>query len=86
MCDGGRFVAFFGCLYYAGLRPFRAANLRRADCDLPSAGWGRIILAETNPYAGPTWTDTGERREVRGLKQRGQGRRAPFPSRRSSFG
>ena len=29
-------VAFFGCLYYAGTRPSEAADLRRADCVLPS--------------------------------------------------
>jgi integrase len=30
-----KFVAFFGCLYYAGTRPSEAANLRLADCQLP---------------------------------------------------
>ncbi|MFY1654048.1 tyrosine-type recombinase/integrase [Solwaraspora sp. WMMB762] len=30
-----RVVAFFGCLYYAGMRPAEAADLRRADCVLP---------------------------------------------------
>jgi integrase len=28
-------VAFFGCLYYAGMRPSEAADLRWADCLLP---------------------------------------------------
>ncbi|WP_243715346.1 tyrosine-type recombinase/integrase [Micromonospora sp. KC207] len=28
-------TAFFGCLYYAGMRPSEAADLRREDCDLP---------------------------------------------------
>lgn len=36
--------AYFACLYYAGLRPAEARNLRRADLELPEAGWGRIIL------------------------------------------
>ncbi|MEV1014416.1 site-specific integrase [Micromonospora sp. NPDC049751] len=27
-------TAFFGCLYYAGMRPSEAADLRREDCDL----------------------------------------------------
>ncbi|MGS2613649.1 tyrosine-type recombinase/integrase [Micromonospora sp. LZ34] len=80
--DGSRFVAFFGCLYYAGLRPSEAASLRRMDCDLPSTGWGRIVLVETNPYAGPSWTETDDGREVRGLKHRGQGetRTIPIPT------
>ncbi|WP_329107091.1 tyrosine-type recombinase/integrase [Micromonospora sp. NBC_01699] len=30
-----RVTAFFGCLYYAGMRPSEAADLRRDDCDLP---------------------------------------------------
>lgn len=30
-----RVVAFFGCLYYAGMRPAEAADLRRGDCVLP---------------------------------------------------
>jgi integrase len=77
--DGGRYVAFFGCLYYAGMRPSEASNLRRADCHLPPTGWGRIVLAETNPYAGSTWTDTKDGREVRGLKHRGQGETRPIP-------
>ncbi|WP_088987556.1 site-specific integrase [Micromonospora chokoriensis] len=27
-------TAFFGCLYYAGMSPSEAADLRREDCDL----------------------------------------------------
>ncbi|MFU8851104.1 tyrosine-type recombinase/integrase [Micromonospora sp. SL1-18] len=77
--DGGRFVAFFGCLYYAGLRPSEAASLRQMDCALPSSGWGRIVLVETNPYAGPSWTETEDGREVRGLKHRGQGETRTIP-------
>lgn len=34
--------AFFGCLYYAALRPAEAVALREADCILPARGWGRI--------------------------------------------
>jgi integrase len=37
--------AFYGCLYYAALRPSEAVALREADCHLPSRGWGRIDLA-----------------------------------------
>jgi hypothetical protein len=41
---GGRLAAwptlpFFGCLYYAALRPAEAVALRVADCVLPAKGW-----------------------------------------------
>jgi integrase len=32
-------TAFFGCLYYAALRPEEAVALRLADCRLPGSGW-----------------------------------------------
>ncbi len=79
--EGGRYVAFFGCMYYGGMRPAEAANLRRADLFLPASGWGRVILTETNPYAGSGWTDDGDGRERRGLKHRGENetRTVPIP-------
>ena len=33
-------TAFFGCLYYAALRPEEAVALSLIDCHLPSSGWG----------------------------------------------
>src|ERR1019366_2123642 len=42
---GEHMEAFFGCLYYAALRPAEAVALREADCVLPKRGWGRIDLA-----------------------------------------
>lgn len=42
-------TAFFGCLYYAALRPEEAVALRLADCDLPSAGWGVLRLVPAPP-------------------------------------
>src|SRR5262249_18700067 len=69
--NGSRLVAFFGCLYYAGLRPSEAASLREQDCSLPEEGWGLVVLAESAPHAGTDWTDDGATREVRGLKHRG---------------
>jgi integrase len=65
-----RLVAFFGCLYYAGMRPSEAARLRWSDCELPDAGWGRVTLAETDARAGKSWTDDGSTYERRGLKHR----------------
>ena len=38
-------AAFFGCLYYAALRPEEAVALRRDDLILPTRGRGTIILA-----------------------------------------
>ena len=34
-------AAFFGCLYYAALRPEEAVTLRRADLILPADGTAR---------------------------------------------
>jgi integrase len=67
-----RVAAFFGCLYYAGMRPSEAADLRAADCELPETGWGKVTLAETDAPAGRHWTDDGSTHERRGLKHRGR--------------
>jgi integrase len=32
-------TAFFGCLYYAALRPEKAVALRLPDCHLAGSGW-----------------------------------------------
>ncbi|MFE5086763.1 tyrosine-type recombinase/integrase [Streptomyces mirabilis] len=79
--SGRRLRAFFGCLYYAAMRPGEALGLRRSDCTLPASGWGRIELTETRPTAGKAWTDSGEAHDRRGLKQRAQGevRIVPIP-------
>ncbi|MFC8569069.1 tyrosine-type recombinase/integrase [Streptomyces sp. NPDC057245] len=79
--SGRRLRAFFGCLYYAAMRPGEALGLRRSDCTLPASGWGRIELTETRPTAGKAWTDSGEAHDRRGLKQRADGevRIVPIP-------
>lgn len=79
--SGRRLRAFFGCPYYAAMRPGEALGLRGSDCTLPESGWGRIELAETRPTAGKAWTDSGEAHDRRGLKQRAQGevRIVPIP-------
>jgi integrase len=78
---GEHMEAFFGCLYYAALRPAEAVALREADCVLPARGWGRIDLATSQPRAGTEWTDDGASREERGLKHRppGETRSIPIP-------
>ncbi|MFK0167507.1 tyrosine-type recombinase/integrase [Streptomyces sp. NPDC090306] len=79
--SGRRLRAFFGCLYYAAMRPGEALGLRLVDCTLPDTGWGRVELAETRPTAGKAWTDSGEAHDRRGLKQReaGEVRTVPAP-------
>jgi integrase len=76
---GGRLVAFFACMYFAGMRPSEALDLRRANCVLPAAGWGRIDLVTSDPRAGKAWTDDGRARQRRGLKRRGQAETRPVP-------
>jgi integrase len=63
-------TAFFGCLYYAALRPEEAVALRLADCDLLSSGWGMLRLASARPRTAAAWTSSGTSHEQRGLKHR----------------
>ncbi len=74
-------AAFFGCLYYAALRPEEAVALRRDDLILPACGRGRIILTAACPRTGTAWTSTGTPFEPRGLKHRPDGtiRVIPIP-------
>jgi integrase len=76
---GEHMEAFFGCLYYAALRPAEAVALREADCVLPARGWGRIDLASSAPRAGTEWTDDGASREERGLKHRADNETRSIP-------
>jgi integrase len=80
--SGPRLVAFFGVMYYCGLRPEEAVMLRTADLRLPADDrWGEIHVTTTAPDAGTRWTDTGTERDRRGLKHRGEGeiRTVPIP-------
>ena len=74
-------VAFFGCLYYAALRPEEAVALRRSDLILPAHGRGKMILTTACPRTGTAWTSTGRPHEARGLKHRPDGtiRVVPIP-------
>ena len=69
---GEHLEAFYGCLYYAYLRPSEAVMLKEADCRLLSRGWGGIDLAASAARAGKDWTDDGTARQQRGLKHRAQ--------------
>ena len=74
-------AGFFGCLYFAALRPEEAVALRRADLILPARGRGTIILTAACPRMGSAWTGTGTPFEPRGLKHRPSGtiRVVPIP-------
>jgi integrase len=76
---GGRLVAMFAAMYYAALRPAEAVNLRKADCDLPAAGWGRLYLARSTPEVGRRYTDSGEPHDEKGLKHRSNDEVRPVP-------
>jgi integrase len=78
--------AFFGCLYYAAMRPAETAALTEQDCYLPgpeagSQVWGELILAHSHPEAGSGWTDDGRSFDTRGLKRRARNttRSVPIP-------
>ena len=70
--SGRRLVAFFALLYFAALRPEEAANVRKHHLSLPD-GWGELHLDEAEPHAGTEWTNDGQHRERRQLKQRARG-------------
>lgn len=71
---GKRLKAFFGCLYYAGLRPEEAIDLRPENLiSLPEHGWGEMRLTHSQPRSGAKWTDSGRSRERRELKHRAAG-------------
>ena len=75
-------AAFFGCLYYAALRPEEAVALRRDDLLLMEHGRGKLLLTAACPRTGSNWTSTGTPHEPRGLKHRPAGaiRVVPIPS------
>jgi site-specific recombinase XerC len=77
---GERMVAFFGCMYYAALRPEEAVELRPDNfASLPDHGWGELILTNSEPRSGTWWTDSGSARQRRELKHRPRGETRPVP-------
>lgn len=77
--QGPRFVAFFGCMYYAMLRPEEVAGLTEDACELPPTGWGVLYAGATRSAVGREWTDSGEVHDERGLKQRSRKDTRPVP-------
>ena len=74
-------TAFFGCLYYAALRPAEAVALRASSCIVPARGWGQLTLTASLPRSARAWTGNGTPREPRSLKHRPEGaiRTVPIP-------
>lgn len=77
---GPRLVAFFATLYFAGLRPSEALDLRIGNCHIPAKGWGLLTFANANPYSGKEWTDNGENRQRKELKHRAEGESRTVPA------
>jgi integrase len=67
---GRQLVAFFGCMYYAAMRPAEVTALAIENVLLPEGeGWGDFQLGHSSPAVNSGWTDSG-RRETRQLKHR----------------
>jgi integrase len=79
--SGPRLVAFFAVLYYAGLRPEEAANLRKVNLQIPTEGRGWLVIESSAPEEDRHWSDSNVRREERELKHRARDdtRRCPCP-------
>ncbi|MFJ5607941.1 tyrosine-type recombinase/integrase [Streptomyces sp. NPDC093221] len=78
---GEHLEAFFGCMYYAAMRPEEVSMLSEDACTLPESGWGRLDLTGARPQVGSAWTDDGKPYEERGLKHRARRtvRSVPIP-------
>ncbi|MBV9022501.1 MAG: tyrosine-type recombinase/integrase [Streptomycetaceae bacterium] len=76
---GEHLYAFFGCMYYAAMRPSEVAQIAKRDCKLPATGWGELALSRSRPEVGAGWTDDGESYEIRGLKRRARKTVRPVP-------
>ncbi|MDD7918125.1 hypothetical protein PH191_10540 [Actinomycetospora callitridis] len=79
---GWQLRAFFACLYYAGLRPGEAQQLRDTDAKLPAAGWGELVLSGSlTGVSGEHYNDGLRDPDARPLKRRRREavRRVPAP-------
>src|SRR5581483_9444622 len=76
---GQRLRALYACMYFAALRPGEAVGLRRQDCHLPKAGWGRLTLEKSRPEVTRRWTDSNSAHDERGLKHRAADETRPVP-------
>jgi integrase len=78
---GQHLEAFFGCIYYAGMRPSEAVMLTLDELQLPDEDgeWGWLHLGDSAPSTGGAWNSTGARRERRQLKHRAAKEVRPVP-------
>ncbi|MFF0479343.1 hypothetical protein [Streptomyces sp. NPDC004284] len=70
---------FFGCMYYAAMRPAEVIHLRLEQCHLPETGWGTLNLSGGVVTAGKEWTDDDAVHEVHSLKRRAATATRPVP-------
>ncbi len=93
--SGPRLVAFFGTIYYAGLRPEETISLSKDNLRFPprtwnneikrwegapeSDRWGELEFGDAAPDTGSEWTDDGDHRERRHLKHRAKGESRTVP-------
>jgi integrase len=79
---GKRLKAFYGCLYYAALRPEEATALRKSNIvSLPEQDeeWGEFVLTDSQSRSGSRWSDDGSIRPRRELKHRAEGETRTVP-------
>ncbi|MFD6793295.1 MULTISPECIES: tyrosine-type recombinase/integrase [Prauserella salsuginis group] len=76
---GKKLMAFFALLYYAGLRPEEAVNLKKQNLSMPASGWGELRIEDSRPEVGRGWTDSGEVSEEGALKHREAGESRTVP-------
>ncbi|WP_346346643.1 hypothetical protein [Streptomyces sp. SID161] len=76
---GPHLEAFFGCMYFAAMRPAEVIHLRIEQCHLPKTGWGMLNLSGGVVTSGKGWTDDGEVHEVHSLKRRAASATRPVP-------
>ncbi|MFG2232232.1 tyrosine-type recombinase/integrase [Streptomyces sp. NPDC048723] len=76
---GPHLEAFFGCMYYAAMRPAEVIHLQLSQCHLPTSGWGMLNLSGGVVAAGKGWTDDGSVHEVHSLKRRALKATRPVP-------
>jgi integrase len=76
---GRHLKAFFGCIYYAAMRPGEVRGLKSLDCALPSQGWGELRPDSSSASVGSGWTDSGTSFDSRGLKKRARKSVRPVP-------
>ena len=76
---GPHLEAFFGCMYYAAMRPAEVIHLRFEQCHLPDSGWGTLNLSGGVVTSGEERTDGGSVHEVHSLKRRAATATRPVP-------